>query len=111
MIGTGRLLFDCRVSVTTDKARDETIPNLGCVDPKQGLPCVSMTESIYQYVLDQLESAKGTWPEVAEDTGVSRRTIEKIARREVKNPGVSHIETLASYFRARSKSAVPQQHA
>lgn len=67
-----------------------------------------MTDSIYQYVLAQLEHAKGNWPEVAEGTGISRRTIEKIARREVKNPGVTHIETLAGYFRNRSKQHVAQ---
>jgi len=54
----------------------------------------------YQFVLDGLASAKGSWPKVAEDTGVSKRTIEKIARREIANPGVRHIETLADYFEA-----------
>lgn len=70
-----------------------------------------MTDSIYQYVLDQLENAKGTWPAVAEATGISRRTIEKIARREVKDPGVSHIEKLAGHFREQSKRSVRSQHA
>lgn len=62
-----------------------------------------MTESIYEYVLGQLQRAKGEWPLVAVATGMSRRTIEKIARREVKDPGVSHIEKLAGYFRGREK--------
>ena len=35
---------------------------------------------------------------MAEATGISKRTIEKIARRETENPGVKHIETLAAYF-------------
>lgn len=70
-----------------------------------------MTESIYEYVLAELEQAKGRWPAVAEDTGISRRTIEKIARKEVKNPGVSHIETLAGYFREQSKRSAQTQHA
>jgi transcriptional regulator with XRE-family HTH domain len=58
-----------------------------------------MTDSIYQFVLTALHNAKGSWPTVARCSGVSLRTIEKIARREIKNPGVSHIERLARYFR------------
>ncbi len=59
------------------------------------------TESIYQYVLTSLEASKGHWSAVAEASGVSKRTIEKIARREIRDPGVSHIEKLARYFRER----------
>lgn len=62
-----------------------------------------MTDSIYQYVLTELERAKGSWPAVAKATGMSKRTIEKIARQEVADPGVSLIEKLASHFRAQSK--------
>jgi len=71
-----------------------------------------MTDSIYQYVLDQLQDAKGEWPAVAEATGMSRRTIEKIARQEVRDPGVSHIEKLAGYFRGRAqKQSASRSHA
>ena len=62
-----------------------------------------MTDSIYEYVLAQLELAKGKWSEVADGTGMSKRTIEKIARREIEDPGVSHIEKLATYFRSGRK--------
>jgi transcriptional regulator with XRE-family HTH domain len=58
-----------------------------------------MQESIYEFVLARLEGTKGQWPRVARESGVSRRTIEKIARKEVKDPGVSLIEKLAAYFR------------
>lgn len=58
-----------------------------------------MQKSLYECVLDQLEASKGRWTEVAEGSGVSKRTIEKIARKEIKDPGVSHIEALARYFR------------
>lgn len=61
-----------------------------------------MTESIYQFVLDELEVRKGRWREVATATGISHRTIGKIARREIPNPGIRHIETLAAYFRRES---------
>lgn len=64
-----------------------------------------MTESIYQYVLAELENAKGSWPAVAKATGMSKRTIEKIARQEVADPGVSLIEKLASHFRQQAKRA------
>lgn len=67
-----------------------------------------MTDSIYQYVLDNLQAFKGEWPSVAAATGISRRTIEKIARQEVKDPGVSYIETLAVYFRKQPKRSAPQ---
>lgn len=58
-----------------------------------------MNESLHEYVLSQLQQAKGKWPRIAEETGVSNRTIQKIASREIKDPGVSHIEKLARYFR------------
>ncbi len=56
--------------------------------------------TMHQSVLAELEKRKGRWPEVAEATGISKRTIEKIARQEIKNPGVSHIETLNQYFKS-----------
>src|SRR5579863_6377892 len=55
----------------------------GCLLLSKSLLLAVMTDSIYQYVLAELEQAKGHWPEVAEGTGISRRTIEKIARQEV----------------------------
>ncbi len=59
-----------------------------------------LMEKMYDYVLRQLEATKGTWTKVAEGSGVSKRTIEKIARSEIQDPGVSHIQKLADYFRA-----------
>lgn len=56
-------------------------------------------QSMHEFVVDRLLAARGTWPGIAEATGISRRTIEKIARREIEDPGVSHIERLARYFR------------
>lgn len=57
-----------------------------------------MSFPMHDYVLRQLEGAKGRWPKVAEESGVSIRTIEKIARREIIDPGVSHVQKLADYF-------------
>lgn len=64
-----------------------------------------MTESIYEFVMAQLQATKGTWPVVADNSGVSVRTISKIARREIEDPGISHIEKLAKYFRENPAQA------
>lgn len=61
-----------------------------------------MKDSLHDYVIDQLQGAKGQWPTVARESGVNIRTIEKIARREISDPGVSFIEKLARYFQARA---------
>jgi transcriptional regulator with XRE-family HTH domain len=60
-----------------------------------------MEKSLHDFVVERLEAAKGKWPVIAEATGVSNRTIQKIASREIQDPGVSHIEKLAQYFRAQ----------
>lgn len=59
-----------------------------------------MTESIHDYVIEQLQRRKGRWSEVANGAGMSKRTIEKIARRETTDPGVSLIQRLADYFKS-----------
>lgn len=64
----------------------------------------AVTESIYQFVMDQLQEHKGRWPQVSEGSGVPKRTLEKIARREIVDPGVSHIEALAKYFRGEARA-------
>lgn len=61
---------------------------------------------MYAFVMAHLERAKGGWPAVADGSGVSLRTIEKIARKEIKDPGVSHIEKLAGYFHGKPPSHV-----
>jgi transcriptional regulator with XRE-family HTH domain len=63
-------------------------------------------DSIHEYVIRELQRAKGRWTDVARDSGISKRTIEKIARREIANPGVNHIEKLAGYFRGRDSRRV-----
>lgn len=74
-------------------------PSAGCENPSVGLKSSDMDTPIYEYVMTRLEGSKGKWPEVAEGSGVSRRTLEKIARSEIQDPGVSHIEKLYRYFR------------
>lgn len=68
--------------------------------------------SILAYVLAQLDSTPLTYKEVEDGSGVPKRTVEKIARRETENPGVSHIEKLATFFRSLEAAAgarLPQQ--
>jgi len=62
-----------------------------------------MEQSLHAFVVAELAASKGTWPLIAEATGVSNRTIQKIASGEIADPGVSHIEKLAGYFREQSK--------
>lgn len=62
-----------------------------------------MEQSLHAFVIAQLHEAKGTWPVIAEATGVSIRTIQKIASGDIADPGVSHIEKLAGHFREQSK--------
>ncbi len=59
---------------------------------------------MHQYVIDELQRHKGRWSQVAKDTGISKRTIEKVARRETEDPGVSLVERLAGYFRSQAQS-------
>jgi transcriptional regulator with XRE-family HTH domain len=66
---------------------------------------MSDTESLHEYVIRQLNDNKGRWPAIAESSGVARSTIAKIARREVENPGVLHVEKLAKYFREHTPQA------
>lgn len=61
--------------------------------------------SIYAYTLEQLEQHKGQWPKIAEATNVSKRTIQKIASKEIPNPSVHTIETLARYFHDQENAA------
>jgi hypothetical protein len=66
-----------------------------------------MTDSIYELVLGRLEADTSNWKQVAAGSGVPYSTIYKIGKRIVKDPGVSHIEKLARYFRStrRTKAA------
>jgi len=60
-------------------------------------------ESMYAFVMTRLQGTKGRWREVAAGSGVPLRTLEKIARKEIGNPGVSHIEKLAGYFKGNNR--------
>lgn len=63
-----------------------------------------MTESMHEYVINRLLHGQQTYAEVARGARMSKRTIEKIARREIKDPGVSHVEKLAAYLRKQERA-------
>jgi len=66
---------------------------------EMGLYDLLMETNIYDFVMAKLQESKGRWARVANGSGVSRRTLEKIARKEIQDPGVSHILKLADYFK------------
>jgi hypothetical protein len=70
-----------------------------------GLQSAPMKDSIYDFVMGELAKTELTYAQVAKGSKVPKRTLEKIARHEIKNPGVRHIERLAAYFRAHSNPA------
>jgi len=61
-----------------------------------------MSESVYEFVMDELEKTRGGWLDIASSTGISISTIKKIGYRDVENPGVLTIEKLAQYFRDKA---------
>lgn len=60
---------------------------------------------MHAYVIEQLAATPLTYQQVADGSGVAKRTVEKIARQEIEDPGVSHIEKLAAFFRERQREA------
>ena len=67
--------------------------------PQKRVYSAPMNTPLLDFVIDRLQSTKGSWPSVADGSGVPRRTLEKIARKEIPNPGIKHVEALAEYFR------------
>jgi transcriptional regulator with XRE-family HTH domain len=70
-----------------------------------------VNESLHKFVLRGLKSRGDvSIRAIAEASQVSQRTLEKILSGEIADPGVSHIEKLAAYFRAQanpsSKAAI-----
>jgi transcriptional regulator with XRE-family HTH domain len=61
--------------------------------------------NMHEFVITRLTEWRYRRPEIARETGISLRTIEKIARQEVKNPGIKHMQTLHDFFQARDSGA------
>jgi hypothetical protein len=64
-----------------------------------------MKESLHDFVLRNLELTKGRWQEVADGSGVPKRTVEKIARQETEDPRVGSVQKLADYFGFRGHAS------
>lgn len=65
----------------------------------------AMNEPMHDYVIRRLGETKYRWSAVAEGAGVSKRTLEKIFRKEIQDPGVSHVQKLHDYFRSQEQAA------
>lgn len=63
-----------------------------------------MQTNMYDFVIERLNASRGRWPQIARESGVSKRTIEKIARGEIADPGVSHIQKLSDHFRGEDRA-------
>lgn len=77
-------------------------PAMGLRSLKKTTMILGMKTNIYDFVIAKLAEAKGHWTEVAVGSKISKRTIEKIARKEIKNPGIQNIQALADYFNSLS---------
>ena len=60
---------------------------------------------VYGYVMQQFEETILSYQEIADGADMSRRTVEKIARKEIGDPGVSHCDKLAAFFRSQKREA------
>lgn len=80
-------------------------PKGGLTKPKSGPKILAMQIGLHQYVLKNFASTDLSYQKIADGSGVPKRTVEKIARREIEDPGVSSIEKLAAFFRKREQRA------
>ena len=74
-----------------------------CVDPEMGLLLCRMEKPLYEFVMECFERSDYTYQEIADGSGVSRRTVEKIARREIEDPGVSNVQKISDFFRTNAR--------
>lgn len=71
-----------------------------------GLRFSSMEKPIYEFVMECFgERDRPSYRQIAKGSGVKKRTLEKVARREVKDPGVHSVQKLADYFRKQKQKA------
>lgn len=60
-----------------------------------------MDSPMLEYVRERLDLAKGTWPQIAEQTGVPYGTLKRIYYDEDKSPRLASIQPLYDYFKAK----------
>jgi predicted transcriptional regulator len=56
-------------------------------------------------VIARLQSARGHWPHISQQSGVPYWTIAKIVQGASKNPRINTIERLRRYFEETDKAA------
>jgi hypothetical protein len=66
-----------------------------------------MHTSLHEYVLARLQevTTEDGYDALAKGSGVPKSTLKKIKWRQIKDPGVSHIEALARFFREAAQAA------
>lgn len=64
-----------------------------------------MDKSIYDYVIDRGTKSGLSYREISDGSGVPKRTVEKILRREVEAPNVHHVQSLHDFFRTQEHPA------
>lgn len=58
-----------------------------------------MNDSLLDYVVSHLQQGKGRWPEIAMESGVPYRTVQKIGSGKTATPRIDTVEKLAHHFR------------
>lgn len=54
----------------------------------------SMAKTFKQKAIDYLESRRGEWPLIAQETGIDYQWLSKFAQGKFNDPGVSRVEKL-----------------
>lgn len=60
---------------------------------------MAIEKSLLDSVITELKARSGTWPTIARESGVPYKTLQKVAYRDVRDPGISIVEKLAKYLR------------
>ena len=64
-----------------------------------------MEKPLYDFVMDCFAESEQTYQQIADGSGVPRRTVEKVARKETGDPSISTVQQLADYFRRAKRKA------
>jgi hypothetical protein len=63
---------------------------------------IALHEEVLKALDQAIDTGRYTYQEISDGSGVPKRTVEKIKRREIVDPGVSHCESLANFFREQA---------
>lgn len=64
-------------------------------------------QGLYEFVTTGLQGREDDWLDAATHAGVHRKTVERIAKGTVPNPGVKTMESLADWLRKNRRRARP----